>query len=166
MRLFSVLQYLKYFVTMPMRMLRLNFYNKTTTRVPEKIFRGLLKQTEIFLIKEKVLNSSQRELLIELSLIGNKQMTTLNRHYHDKNRSTDVISLSYFSKKMTDPFIGEIFICLPYARKQARTIGQPLHEELRFLFVHGLLHLFGYDHKKPKEEAQMKKLTYKILGRR
>lgn len=147
-------------------MLTLDFYNRTGTHISPKIFIELLKKAKALLIKGKIPISSRGKLLIELALVGNKEIIALNCRYHDKNRPTDVISLSYFSKKMVDPFVGEIFICLPYAKKQARTIGQSLSEELRFLFIHGLLHLFGYDHKKPKEEAEMKKLTYKILGRK
>lgn len=93
-------------------------------------------------------------------------MTELNKRHHKKNRPTDVISLSYFSKNMKDLFVGEIFICLPFAKKQAKQIRQSLNEELRFLFIHGLLHVFGYDHKKPREEARMKELTYRIIGRK
>ena len=67
---------------------------------------------------------------------------------------------------MKADFIGEIFISVPFACVQAKKIGQPLREELRFLFIHGLLHLFGYDHQKLAEEKEMLQLTYKILGRK
>lgn len=149
-------------------MLNLDLYNKTTTHIQEKIFLNLLGSAEKMLIREKKIKKNEVYLL-ELSLVGNKTITDLNKLYHKKDRPTDVISLSYFEpgvKKRKDEFAGEIFISLPYARAQAKQIGQSLEEELRFLFMHGLLHVFGYDHMVPKEEAHMLGLTYKILGRK
>lgn len=139
-------------------MFTLDIYNHTRQRIPKSVFLNILRYAEKLL--------PRKHFSIELTLVGYKTMIELNKRYHRKNRPTDVISLSYFGKKMRDPFIGEIFICLPYAKKQAKQIRQSLNEELRFLFIHGLLHIFGYDHKKPRDEARMKKLTYRILGRK
>lgn len=144
--------------------MKLIIHNHTKTIVELRIFRLLLQPARKILIAEKKIKKSQN-FLIELNFVGTAAMVALNRKHHDKNRSTDVISLSYFDKKMKDPFLGEIFICIPYAKIQAQRIGQSLKEELRFLFTHGLLHLFRYDHKKPRDDVYMKKLTYKILGR-
>ena len=146
-------------------MLHLDVYNKTRTSVSNKLFKELLcPAAKIISHDQKLVRA--REFFLELSLVANEQITQLNAFYHNKNYPTDVISLSYFEEKMPDTFLGEIFICVPYARQQAQKIKQPLTEELRFLFVHGLLHLFRYDHKKPREEAHMKLLTYRILGRK
>lgn len=145
-------------------MLTVDIYNKTRTRVRTKLFTDLLRPAEKYLAKEKII-MRQQQFLIELTLIGESQMRALNQQYHNKNRPTDVISLSYFLPRMHDPFVGEIFICIAYARKQAREIRQSLSEEVRFLFIHGLLHIFGYDHEKPEDAAHMKKAANLILGR-
>lgn len=145
--------------------LKLDVYNKTRSPVSPKIFLALLRQAQDVLVMDKRVAHGQL-FFVELSLVGKKKITLLNALHHGKNHPTDVISLSYFEKKMPDSFLGEIFICIPYARRQAQKIGQTLEEELQFLFVHGLLHLFGYDHKKPREEKHMKLLTYRILGRK
>lgn len=144
--------------------IELHFYNKTRTKISLKIFSDLPKKVHEGLIKDKRISAKQF-FSCELTLVGNATIKKLNKEHHNKDRVTDVISLSYFKKKMDDPFVGEIFISVPYAKAQARLIGQSLQQELRFLFVHGLLHLFGYDHKKPAEEKRMLKLTYRILGR-
>lgn len=146
--------------------LTLEIFNRTHRKISGAMFRALLPVVEKCLLKEKKITAAApRKLSIELTFIGNSEMSRLNAEFHGKPHPTDVISLSYFDKKMDDPFIGEIFICLPYAEQQAKKIRQPFKEELRFLFIHGVLHLFGYDHKKSREEAHMKKLTYQILGR-
>ncbi|PJC36716.1 rRNA maturation RNase YbeY [Candidatus Peregrinibacteria bacterium CG_4_9_14_0_2_um_filter_53_11] len=145
-------------------MLSLTLYNATRTPVQEKLFTDLLP-IAARVLKNEARTPAGRKWELELTLIGNTRMTQLNTHYHNKNRPTDVISLSYFDPEVPDPLVGEIFISLPYARVQAQKIGQSVDEELRFLFVHGLLHVFGYDHMKSDEEAEMLTLTYKILGR-
>lgn len=144
-------------------MIILDFYNRTRNKISKKLFEKLLPAGARILRQEKKLGATARR--IELTLIGNAAMRRLNRTHHNKDKPTDVISLSFFDASSNDEFAGEIFISVPYAKKQARKIGQPLTEELRFLFVHGLLHIFSYDHKKPREEGQMLQLAYSILGR-
>jgi probable rRNA maturation factor len=61
--------------------------------------------------------------------------------------------------------VGQVFISIPTARRNAKTMKQSLEEELQFLFVHGLLHLLGFDHQTPEQEKEMLKYAYKILGR-
>ncbi len=145
-------------------MFTLEIHNRTQSRIPKSLFTKLLPRAQRYLVRERRI-PSRKNYHLELSFVGTQTMEHLNAIYHYKNHSTDVISLSYFSPTMKDFFVGEIFICLPFARQQAKKIGQPFFEELRFLFMHGLLHCFGYDHKKPREEAHMKQLTYRILGR-
>ena len=145
-------------------MLKLDFYNKTHTSLSSLLFKKLLKSAFEALVKEKTIFWHEK-YRIEVSLVGGKKIRAFNKLYHHKDVETDVISLSYFKKSQSDDFVGEIFISLPYARRQAKKISQSVSEELRFLFIHGLLHIFGYDHKKPAEEERMKKLTYRILGR-
>lgn len=142
----------------------LDIYNFTREKTDKNIFFDILKKAESYLIKERKIKKSKR-FSLELSFVGERRMIFFNRRYHHKNRPTDVISISYFEPAMNDSFLGEIFICIPYARRQARQLGQSLREELKFLFLHGLLHLFGYDHKKPTEEHHMNSLIYRILGR-
>lgn len=147
-------------------MLTLDIYNKTKTGVSPQIFQSLLPAAFRYLKKENSTLPSY-SIRLELTLVSNETITSFNKKYHNKNQPTDVISLTYLEDlSPSDPFAGEIFISLSYARRQAQKIGQTLEEELRFLFIHGLLHIFGYDHKKPDEEEEMKALTYKILGRR
>jgi probable rRNA maturation factor len=53
------------------------------------------------------------------------------------------------------PYLGDIVIAVPYSRRQAAALGRSLDDELRLLVVHGVLHLLGYDHASPEEEARM-----------
>lgn len=158
-------------------MIELEIYNNTKESINALQFSKLLAPAFKTLVKDRRIKKNDVARL-ELSFVGTQAIRKLSTHYYDTPRETDVISLSYFeenfkkpSKKtinepVSDGLVGEVFICVPYARKQAQKIGQSLNEELKFLFVHGLLHVFGYDHMKPVEEAHMLKLTYAILNRK
>src|ERR1700682_2533143 len=64
----------------------------------------------------------------------------------------------------TEDWLGDIVISVPRARRQAQEAGHPVNAEVRLLAVHGFLHLLGYDHAEPAEEATMTALTNRILG--
>ena len=53
-------------------------------------------------------------------------------------------------------FLGDIMISVPQARQQAQAFGHPYERELCYLLVHGLFHLFGYDHLKAEDKAMMR----------
>jgi len=59
--------------------------------------------------------------------------------------------------------LGDIVLCPSVAEKQAVTAGHSTMDELTMLSVHGLLHLLGYDHAQPEEEAEMFGLQGEIL---
>lgn len=109
---------------------------------------------------------------IDVSLVDDEEIHQINRDYRKVDRVTDVISFAFNDDDnpadiILNPevprMLGEILICLPQAKRQAEQIGNSLQRELSFLFVHGLLHLLGYDHMKPEDEAIMFPLQDKIL---
>lgn len=111
---------------------------------------------------------------IDVSLVDDETIHEINRDYRKVDRVTDVISFAFNDDKdpkdpIKDPdierMLGEILICLPQAKRQAAEIGNTLQRELSFLFVHGLLHLLGYDHMKKEDEDIMFPLQDKILER-
>lgn len=110
---------------------------------------------------------------IDVSLVGDDEIHEINREYRSVDRVTDVISFAFDDDKtetgkiindLTIPhMLGEIFICVPQALRQAAEIGNSKERELSFLFVHGMLHLLGYDHMKEEDEKIMFPLQEKIL---
>ncbi|MEW6675665.1 MAG: rRNA maturation RNase YbeY [Nitrospirota bacterium] len=92
---------------------------------------------------------------LSILLINDRRMKILNRQYRGIARTTDVLSFpqlptSYFSLPTSHLSLGDIVINLPKAKKQASEHGLTLDEELRWLLIHGLLHLIGYDHEKSR----------------
>ncbi len=110
---------------------------------------------------------------IDVSLVGDDEIHEINREYRSVDRVTDVISFAFDDDKtetgkiindLSIPhMLGEIFICVPQALRQAAEIGNSKERELSFLFVHGMLHLLGYDHMKEEDEKIMFPLQEKIL---
>ena len=91
---------------------------------------------------------------ISIRLGGEEESKALNRKYLKRDYPTDVLSFPMNQQLPGGYYRGDIFICLPMARKQARSKGHSLNEELITLMVHGLLHLAGYDHETDTGEMQ------------
>ena len=109
---------------------------------------------------------------VDVSLVDEETIHQINRDYRNVDRVTDVISfafedddsaLSTINGDDIPRMLGEIFVCVPRALEQAKEIGNTPERELCFLFVHGLLHLLGYDHMTKEEEEVMFPLQEKIL---
>ena len=77
----------------------------------------------------------------------------------DDNPDRDAL---FHSGKMV--VLGEIYISYQKAEDQAKEYGHSIEREMKFLFVHGLLHLLGYDHMKKEDEEIMFRLQDEILA--
>ena len=110
--------------------------------------------------------------IVSVSLVDEGLIQNINRDYRHIDKVTDVISFAFLDNedrtsilnKEGEVVLGDIYICLDVAKRQATEYGHPLDRELRFLFVHGLLHLLGYDHMKKEDEEVMFPLQEKILS--
>jgi probable rRNA maturation factor len=102
---------------------------------------------------------------IHLVLTDDEEIALINGLYRKIHKPTDVVSLSYLEKEEfpEQNILGEIMISVETAARQAKKQGHGLKRELQFLFVHGLLHIFGYDHESPAERRKMFALQEKIL---
>ena len=110
---------------------------------------------------------------VDVSLVDEDTIHEINRDYRNVDRVTDVISFAFEDDESdlgringddVPRVLGEIFICVPRALEQAKEIGNTPERELSFLFVHGLLHLLGYDHMSKEDEEVMFPLQEKILA--
>ena len=110
--------------------------------------------------------------VISVSLVDNEFIHKMNKEYRNVDRPTDVISFAFLDgeKERSQMLhgkglvsLGDIYISVERAQAQAEEYGHPLERELSFLFVHGLLHLIGYDHMTKEDEEVMFKLQDEIL---
>lgn len=132
---------------------------------------GVFSKLAVFASKkltaQGLLKNGSKEL-IELNFMSNEQIAKINKQLRGKNCPTDVISLRLANSMDSLPkeVFGEIYISLEKCKDQAEEIDQSFLEELAFLTVHGILHIFGYDHKTPEEEKLMMGVANDILKRR
>jgi probable rRNA maturation factor len=101
---------------------------------------------------------------VAIRLIGDPEMTRLNHTYRKKKSPTDVLSfpvaepsgkpgtLRQQVRKARGGFLGDIAIAPRVARRNAKSLGRQLPEELKVLILHGVLHLLGYDHETDRGE--------------
>ncbi|NWL86859.1 rRNA maturation RNase YbeY [Paenibacillus sp. 79R4] len=111
---------------------------------------------------------------VALTFVDDENIHELNRTYRGIDRPTDVLSFAMQEslddeleivyevddeeaeqlEVMTD-VLGDIIISVERAQQQSEDYGHSLHREIGFLFVHGFLHLLGYDHQDEASEAEM-----------
>lgn len=110
--------------------------------------------------------------IVSVTFVDNDFIHKMNCEYRNVNRPTDVISFAFLDDEKDKVKIlrgkgsvclGDIYISVEKAKEQAKEYGHPLERELSFLFVHGLLHLLGYDHMNKEDEEVMFKLQDEIL---
>jgi probable rRNA maturation factor len=105
-------------------------------------------------LKKKILGN-QYEL--SLAFVGKVKATTLNKKYRKKDYSPNVLSFPLTENS------GEIIICPITAKKEAVKFNLSEEGYIAFLFIHGLLHLKGYDHGDTMNTLERKYLkTFKI----
>ena len=123
---------------------------------------------EIAASAEKVLELDDA-CIISVTFVRSAAIHRINRDYRGIDRPTDVISFAV--RDDTDGFedveeemdLGDIFINIDYARRQAKEYGHSEKREICFLFTHGLLHCLGFDHMTEKDEKEMFGLQDRIL---
>ena len=135
-----------------------------------------LKKPNFYLDKKiKKLNSKIKEfkknhIFFTILLSGNKEIKDLNKKFRKKNKTTDILSFPYhtkveLNKKLKtekDIYLGDIIINL-YKIKD-KNIKKNFRIEFDRLWIHGLMHLFGYVHKKNKDFEKMNKIEKKYFN--
>jgi probable rRNA maturation factor len=103
---------------------------------------------------------------VAVRLIDDAEMARLNETYRKKKGPTDVLSfpveedsakpgtLRRQVRKARGKFLGDIAIAPKVARRNAKSLGRGLPQELKVLILHGVLHLLGYDHETDRGEME------------
>ena len=116
-------------------------------------------------INEAVDSDSSTKRFISLRLVNSKQMKELNYKFRKKNKFTNVLA---FPSQLEDNneinnLLGDIALCVEVSQKEAEKQEKNLKDHLAHLFVHGTLHLMGFDHKKKSERSKMETIEKRVL---
>ena len=114
------------------------------------------KICEAFPKKYKFLN---KKVTLTLLLSNNKNIKKLNKVFRKKNKSTDILSFPLYKKiKISkNTYLGDIIISYNYLDKPKSQDLKSFKEKVIKIFIHGFLHLLGFDHKKNKDYSKMLK---------
>lgn len=116
---------------------------------------------------------------VSVMFTDDEEIHELNRLHRGVDRPTDVLSFPLFEYDENgditeddldfnpngEMILGDIVISLETASRQAQEYGHSFEREIGFLTVHSMLHLFGYDHMTPEDEAEMFGYQREILER-
>ncbi|HUQ26860.1 MAG TPA: rRNA maturation RNase YbeY [Burkholderiales bacterium] len=92
---------------------------------------------------------------ITLRIVGRKEGLFLNRKFRGKGKATNVLTFA----------TGDVVLCHPVIRNEARQQGKSLAAHYAHLVVHGALHLQGHDHAKKKDAERMERKEVRVLRR-
>ncbi|BBA92171.1 MULTISPECIES: rRNA maturation RNase YbeY [Streptococcus] len=137
--------------------------------------------TDLLQFAAEKIGKQNKEMAV--TFVDNARVHEVNLKYRGIDRPTDVVSLEYKPESLIvfneedlldnpelaemmedfDAYIGELYISIDKAREQSEDYGHSYEREMGFLAVHGFLHINGYDHYTPEEEAEMFGLQEEIL---
>ncbi|MBM08233.1 MAG: rRNA maturation RNase YbeY [Magnetovibrio sp.] len=117
------------------------------------------------------LDSTNNTAEVSISLIGDDEITELNKNYRARDRPTNVLSfpaLDFWTDRKPPPgaplLLGDVVIALGITECEAREQEKSLANHLSHLVVHGTLHLFGYNHVKREDTKIMENLEKTVLA--
>ena len=109
---------------------------------------------------EKVLKAENCKGLVNLIFCDDKLVRDLNKQFRKLDKTTDVLSFIYDEPEL----LGEVYISVPQAKRQAPKWENSFYRELKRLVVHGSLHISGYKHDTPKQRKEMRTRESFFLG--
>jgi len=136
----------------------------------EKAWSKRLKNKDIFFKKickafPKKYKFLNKKISLSLLLSNNKKIKILNKKFRNKNKSTDILSFP-FNKKLKiskQTYLGDIIISFNFMNKPKSQTDKQFKEKIIKTFIHGFLHLLGFDHVKNKDYLKMLKEEEKIF---
>lgn len=137
---------------------------------------------QVFHTAIQKLKPKYKKLEVSVAFVGKKAIKELNLMFRNNNQVTDVLSFPFLKKtngqkditenaKASDCnpatnnlILGDVYICLKIAKKQAKEYGHSTEREIAYLALHGLLHLFGYDHTNAEDKEVMRSIEEEVLS--
>ncbi|MCX6723833.1 MAG: rRNA maturation RNase YbeY [Candidatus Staskawiczbacteria bacterium] len=123
--------------------------NLTNFPVDKKKFSTVAKKVLLGENRRNTCRPAGRET-ISVAFVNEAEMKKLNDEFRQKNKPTDVLSFELKEGNL----LGEVVICPAVVKKNAKKYGVSFKKEMLKVFVHGILHLCGYDHEKSEKEAK------------
>ena len=135
----------------------------------EKAWSKKIKNKKFFFKKvcqsfPKKYKFTNKKISLSLLLSNNKYIKKLNKDFRNKNKATDILSFPLSEKKkiFKQTYIGDIVISYDFIDKPKSQDSKVFKQKLIKIFIHGFLHLLGFDHIKNKDYLKMLKVEQQI----
>ena len=152
--------------TLEFKFKHLDFYNEIYYLRKIKIF-------DLMLIKiNKYINSffKKKKLSFSILLTNDAEIKDINFKYRNLNKPTNVLSFksmiynnNYFKNSEHDFYLGEIIISMERVLSESRVNKILFKDHFIHIFLHGMLHILGYDHEVQSERKKMENIEISIL---
>ncbi len=143
------------------RQRRVKIDSKWFARAAEELFIAVLdnvKKKPAKFIDAGIIDELYESAILSVAIVSNKEIQKLNKQWREKDYPTDVLSFPLELEGGIPGIpleIGELIISAEKALEQAEDFGHSFEREMTFLFVHGCLHVLGFDHESKAEEKDM-----------
>ncbi len=111
------------------------------------------------------MDDDPESVLACIRIVDASESKQLNRDYREQDKPTNVLS---FPADMVvpegDKILGDVVICDPVVQQESQSQGKRVQDHYLHMVVHGMLHLYGFDHVDPAEADVMEDLEREILG--
>ena len=139
-------------------MIDLEIFNESGLEIP-------LAKSEFLKLTDIISKGENKNICwLELVYVNEKGIVDINKQFLGRSYITDVITFSYTEPEQISTDIeGTIYMCNQRIREQSIEFHSPIEDEFKRIFVHGLLHLCGYDDETPDSKLLMTTLENKYL---
>ena len=112
-------------------------------------------------VRRYVRAAALRDLAVTVRFVGAREGRTLNARFRGKDHATNVLTFVYDDgHRLT----GDLVLCAPVLRREARAQGKTVIAHCAHLLVHGMLHLHGYDHERNADAQRMERREVEVLA--
>ena len=141
--------------------MKVNLISSADYNLPKSLLE-ILEQVFILVSNSEGLEDAN----VNLSFISSKEMQSLNKQYRGLDKDTNVLSFENqdISREHTKN-IGDIAICYPYVVDEAKKENKELDNHITHMFIHGTLHILGYDHENESEANNMELKEIELLSK-
>ncbi|GAB4225034.1 MAG: rRNA maturation RNase YbeY [Francisella sp.] len=110
-----------------------------------------------------------KKVEVNVNIVSNDEMQQINNQFRGKDKPTNILSFEFekpqgLPENVVDNFLGDIVIAPKVLEVEAKDQGKKLEDHWRHIFIHGLLHLLGYDHQNDEDAKVMENLEIEILS--
>ncbi len=125
----------------------------------DKVYEACFKEEDLYNYK----------IYVSIILSNEEYIKEINAKYRNIDKVTDVLSFPMFEKneienaKAEEEVLGDIIVCIPRVKEQAKEYGHGFDREFAYMLVHGFYHLMGYDHMEEEEKKAMREKEENVL---